>query len=89
MVPISLGGYGLREGAFSVLLSVGGLGTASQGASVGICLSVQTLLFGLLGGLIYLQLSTSVRRPSVPVPTPAAGAVAAVSTKECVPCPEF
>ena len=89
MVPISLGGYGLREGAFGVLLSVGGLGSASQGASVGICLSAQTLLFGLVGGLVYLQLSSGVRRPSVSVPTPAAGAAAAVTTEDCVRCPEF
>jgi uncharacterized membrane protein YbhN (UPF0104 family) len=84
MVPISLGGYGLREGAFSVLLSVGGLGSASQGASVGICLSVQTLLFGLAGGVLYLQLSSRTRPASVP--TPAATSV--VTTMERVPCPE-
>jgi len=88
MLPISLGGYGLREGAFGVLLSAGGLGSASQGASVGICLSVQTLLFGLVGGLVYLQLSSGIRRPSVPVPIPAAGAAASVTTEERVPCPE-
>jgi hypothetical protein len=84
MIPISLGGYGLRESAFGLLLSVGGLGSASQGASVGICLSVQTLLFGLVGGLIYLQFSSGMRRASVPVATAAAD----FTTEERVSCPE-
>jgi len=56
MLPISVGGYGLREGAFSALLGVGGLGSAAQGTAVGLCLSAQTLLFGLVGGLVYLGL---------------------------------
>jgi hypothetical protein len=46
----------LREGAFSALLGVGALGTATQGAVVGVCLSAQTLLFGLIGALAYLTL---------------------------------
>jgi uncharacterized membrane protein YbhN (UPF0104 family) len=61
MLPISVGGYGLREGAFSALLGVGGLGTATQGTAVGLCLSAQTLVFGLAGGLVYLSLN---RRPA-------------------------
>ena len=56
MLPISVGGYGLREGAFSAMLSVGSLGTVTQGTAVGVCLSAQTLLFGLVGGVVYLTL---------------------------------
>jgi len=56
MLPISLGGYGLREGTFSLFLAVGGIATAAQGAAVGLCITVQTLLMGLLGIPIYLLL---------------------------------
>jgi uncharacterized protein (TIRG00374 family) len=59
LLPISLGGYGLREGTFSAFLAVGGLATAAQGASVGACLSIQTFIFGLVGGVVYLTM----RRP--------------------------
>jgi uncharacterized membrane protein YbhN (UPF0104 family) len=64
LLPVSLGGYGLREGAFSAFLAVGGLATPQQGVAVGVCLSAQTLAFGVVGGLVYL----TVRRPSVPSP---------------------
>lgn len=56
MLPISLGGYGLREGTFSLFLAVGGIATAAQGAAVGLCITVQTLLLGVLGIPIYLFL---------------------------------
>lgn len=60
MLPISLGGYGLREGVFASLLAVGGLGTTSQGVTVGVLLSLQTLAFGLIGGVVYLGLKRDV-----------------------------
>ena len=69
LLPISLGGYGLREGAFSAFLAVGGLATTGQGAAVGVILSAQTLLFGVVGGLVRLLPTT----PVAPVVT-AAGA---------------
>ena len=56
LLPISLGGYGLREGTFSAFLTAGGLATTAQGAAVGAILSIQTLLFGLVGGLVYLTM---------------------------------
>src|SRR5690349_654908 len=61
MLPISVGGYGLRESAFSALLGVAAVGTAAQGAAVGLVLSAQTLAFGLVGALVYLTL----RNPAV------------------------
>jgi len=71
LLPISLGGYGLREGAFSAFLAVGGLATTGQGAAVGVILSAQTLLFGVVGGLVRL-FPTTVSDPAVPaVPDPA------------------
>jgi uncharacterized protein (TIRG00374 family) len=77
MLPISLGGYGLREGAFSALLGVSGLGTVTQGTAVGVCLSAQTLLFGLIGGLFYLTLGRASkparhRRAVIPLAPPVA-----------------
>ncbi len=63
LLPISLGGYGLREGTFSAFLTAGGLATAAQGAAVGAILSIQTLLFGLVGGLVYLTMRRDHRRP--------------------------
>ena len=67
MLPISVGGYGVREGAFSILLATGGLGTAAQGTAVGLCLSAQTLLFGLIGAVVYLTLRRSRPHPE-PIP---------------------
>ncbi|HEY0870099.1 MAG TPA: lysylphosphatidylglycerol synthase transmembrane domain-containing protein [Acidothermaceae bacterium] len=58
LLPISVGGYGLREGAFSAFLAVHGFATAAQGVAVGVCLTAQTLLLGLLG----LPLLISLRR---------------------------
>lgn len=54
LIPISLGGYGLREGAFGAFLAASGHATLAQGAVVGACLSLQTFAFGLVGGLVYL-----------------------------------
>ena len=62
LLPISLGGYGLREGAFASFLAVGGFAVPAQGAAVGVCLSAQTVAFGLVGALTYL----TVRRSPAP-----------------------
>jgi hypothetical protein len=74
MLPISVGGYGLREGAFSALLGVAAVGTAAQGTAVGLLLSAQTLLFGLLGAVFYVTLPrrerTAANPPSPPVQAP-------------------
>jgi uncharacterized membrane protein YbhN (UPF0104 family) len=54
MLPISLGGYGLREGVFAAFLAAGGHATGAQGAAVGVCITVQTLALGVIGIPFYL-----------------------------------
>ncbi len=56
MLPIAMGGYGLREGTFSALLVAAGMATVAQGVAVGACLTAQTALFGLIGLPSYLTL---------------------------------
>jgi uncharacterized membrane protein YbhN (UPF0104 family) len=60
MLPISVGGYGLREGSFSAFLAVGGLASPAQGVAVGVCLTAQTILLGIVGLPFYAR---STRRP--------------------------
>lgn len=62
MLPISLGGYGLREGAFAAFLAVAGMATTAQGVAVGVCLTAQTVGLGLLGVPFYLTIRTARRR---------------------------
>ncbi len=62
MVPISLGGYGLREGAFAAFLAYGGHATGAQGAAVGVCITVQTLALGVIGIPFYLTIRARRRR---------------------------
>jgi uncharacterized membrane protein YbhN (UPF0104 family) len=76
MVPISLGGYGLREGAFAAFLAAGGHATAAQGAAVGICITVQTLALGVIGVPFYLTVRAG-RRKAVPPSIPAQTAMEA------------
>jgi hypothetical protein len=56
MLPISLGGYGLREGVFGLFLAAGGHATGGQGAAVGVCITVQTLALGVIGIPFYLTI---------------------------------
>lgn len=56
MLPIALGGYGLREGTFSALLVAAGMATVAQGVATGACLTAQTVIFGLIGLPSYLTL---------------------------------
>jgi hypothetical protein len=56
MLPIAMGGYGLREGTFSALLVAAGLASVAQGVAVGACLTAQTVLFGLIGLPSYITL---------------------------------
>jgi glycosyltransferase 2 family protein len=58
MLPISLGGYGLREGAFAAFLAAGGHATSAQGAAVGVCITIQTLALGVIGIPFYLTIRT-------------------------------
>jgi hypothetical protein len=65
MLPISLGGYGLREGVFATFLAAGGHATGGQGAAVGVCITVQTLALGVIGIPFYLTIRARRRRPRV------------------------
>ena len=77
MVPISLGGYGLREGAFAAFLAAGGHATGAQGAAVGICITVQTLALGVIGIPFYLTIRRAKqRRPMAVAPAPEAAEAA-------------
>jgi uncharacterized membrane protein YbhN (UPF0104 family) len=89
MLPISLGGYGLREGSFASFLAVGGMATYAQGTAVGICLTAQTMAFGLIGLPFYLtarragatmaQLRSSAAQPAAPAePRATAASISAV-----------
>jgi uncharacterized protein (TIRG00374 family) len=49
MFPISINGYGAREGGYTALLAGVGLATPAQAISVGLLVSAQGLLFGLVG----------------------------------------
>jgi uncharacterized membrane protein YbhN (UPF0104 family) len=64
MLPISLGGYGLREGAFAAFLAAGGHATAAQGAAVGVCITVQTLALGVIGLPFYLTIHSRRGQPA-------------------------
>jgi uncharacterized protein (TIRG00374 family) len=68
MLPISLGGYGLREGAFAGFLAVGGLATTAQGVAVGVCLTAQTVVLGLSGIPFYLTVNRARHRQIDPTP---------------------
>jgi uncharacterized protein (TIRG00374 family) len=66
MLPIALGGYGLRESTFSALLASAGMASVAQGVAVGACLTGQTVIFGLTGLPVYLGLRARARRHYVP-----------------------
>lgn len=72
MVPISVGGLGVREGAAKVLFPLAGVDEAAAvAASLGVYL-VARLLAGLLGGLIYLMQGARGLRASRVPPDPQA-----------------
>jgi uncharacterized protein (TIRG00374 family) len=79
MLPISLGGYGLREGAFAAFLAVGGLATTAQGVAVGVCLTGQTVVLGLAGIPFYLTVNRARRAQIDPAPADPVPAVSGVS----------
>jgi uncharacterized membrane protein YbhN (UPF0104 family) len=78
MLPISLGGYGLREGAFAAFLAVGGLATTAQGVAVGVCLTGQTVVLGLAGIPFYLTVNRARRAQIDPAPADPVPAVSGV-----------
>ena len=52
MIPISLGGIGLQEWAYTVVLAMVGVPSAA-GLSVALLYRARTLVFGLIGGALY------------------------------------
>lgn len=52
MLPISIGGFGLREGIFVALFAVAGMSTTDAFA-LGFALSITDLFVSLLGGVVY------------------------------------
>jgi hypothetical protein len=52
MIPISLGGIGLQEWAYTVVLSMLGV-PAAIGLSVALLYRIRTIVFGLIGGALY------------------------------------
>jgi len=59
MFPISIGGFGLREGIFVALFALAGMSTTDAFA-LGFALSITDLLISLVGGLLY-----AIERPAV------------------------
>jgi hypothetical protein len=53
MLPISVGGLGAREATFSALFMWAGL-TKEDGVLVGLTISALTVLYALVGGIVYL-----------------------------------
>jgi uncharacterized membrane protein YbhN (UPF0104 family) len=59
MLPLSINGFGAREGGYIALLAGVGLATTAQAASVGLLITVQSLLFGLIGAGCLLTLRST------------------------------
>ncbi|MDH3637207.1 MAG: flippase-like domain-containing protein [Gammaproteobacteria bacterium] len=59
MLPISIGGFGLREGIFVGMFALAGMSTTDAFA-LGFALSITDLLISLVGGLLY-----AIERPTV------------------------
>jgi uncharacterized membrane protein YbhN (UPF0104 family) len=60
MLPLSINGFGAREGGYIALLAGTGLATTAQAAAVGLLISGQSLLFGLIGaGCLVTMRSTA------------------------------
>lgn len=53
MIPVSIHGIGLREGAFVFFFSRAGLSTPDA-LSISLILYVITLMFGIIGGMVYI-----------------------------------
>lgn len=68
MLPISVNGYGVREGSFVAFLAVPGLATAPMAVAASLCLAAQTLLWALIGAPFVLSRS---RRAARQRPLPA------------------
>jgi hypothetical protein len=54
-LPISINGFGVREGAFVFIFSVAHVATATS-LLLALFMDAQVLLFGVIGGIIYLTM---------------------------------
>jgi uncharacterized protein (TIRG00374 family) len=70
-LPISISGYGVREGLVEYLYSTIHVPT-STALSVVLLMDMQRILFSLLGGLLFLTMENRARTVEVADPTPAA-----------------
>lgn len=59
MLPLSINGFGAREGGYIALLAGTGLASTAQAASVGLLISAQSLLFGLIGAGCLITMRSS------------------------------
>lgn len=59
MLPLSINGFGAREGGYIALLAGVGLATTAQAAAVGLLITAQSLLFGLIGAACLVTLRSS------------------------------
>ena len=56
ILPISLGGYGVREGAFTAFLAFPHIASTGQAVSVGFFITAQVAIMGVIGAPFYLGL---------------------------------
>ena len=63
MIPLSIGGWGLREGAMVVAFGYAGI-ESSQALAVSVLLGVATLAVGVPGGLVWLAERSPARAPA-------------------------
>jgi glycosyltransferase 2 family protein len=68
MLPVSINGYGVREGAFIGFLALPGLATPSAAVAASLCLAAQTLVWAVIG--VPFVLSRPRAKPA-PRPLPA------------------
>ncbi len=66
MLPISINGYGVREGAFVAFLGTNVLASAGQAIAVGLSLEAQSLLWAAVGLVCWLTLPQTRRGVSEP-----------------------
>ena len=94
MIPVSVGGFGVREGVLVVLFSLAGFSTTDAFA-LGFAISLTDMVSSLFGGLIYLLVKFPVadsngERPASTIVTAAPGTINSVQvTQESDNAAEF
>ena len=67
MVPISIGGLGVREGSFTALFSLVNI-PFNEAVAISATNSIMVTIFGLLGGLVYLFYRNEIKSKSTTQP---------------------